>query len=89
MCINKYTHSLFISLFEAARSDNITIRRYSIMAALTIEGIGGIEILNGTPGVGSINIRAVCKMIILLLAGDIGRNDVTCVVVPVVRVYIT
>ena len=51
-----------------------------------IWGIGDIEILNGTPGVGSINTRAVCKMIVLpyLLA-----NDVICALVPVVRVYIT
>ena len=46
-------------------------------------------ILNGTPGVGAVNIRAVCKMVAHLLAGDIGSNDVTCALVPVVRVHVS
>ena len=53
---------------------------YSIMAGRIVAGIGGTEILNGTPGVGAINTCAVCKMITLqfphLLAGGFGRNDV-------------
>ena len=48
----------------------------------------GIEILNGTPGVGSINTCIVCKMIELQCPTSL-INDVTCVLVSVVRVEIT
>ena len=44
----------------------LTVGAYSIMTARTIRGIGGIDILNGTPEVGSINTRAVCKMCITM-----------------------
>ena len=46
---------------HALAMSNIGIT-YSIMAGRII---GGTGILNGTPGVGAINKRAVCKMIAL------------------------
>ena len=53
----------------------------SIMAGLTIGLIGGTANLTGTARVGVINTCAMCIMIALHLAGGIGRNGVTSVVV--------
>ena len=48
------SHQVYIILLlvrMAAMAESV--RAYSIMAARTIGGIGGIDILNGTPGVRS------------------------------------